>query len=117
MCNPYPCRHQRLPLLEQLEARTLLAADVPLAGIRGGMLRITGTAGDDVIRLAPAAADPADLAVFAGGNPTPLGTFALADLPRGCRVNAGAGDDQVLVDETNGTVALDGVPLPVVLQG
>jgi hypothetical protein len=81
------------------------------------MLRITGTAGDDVIRLALNPANPGELELFTGTSTVSFGKLALADMPRGCRVDAGAGDDQVLVDETNGPVAFDGIPLHIVLLG
>src|SRR3954447_887298 len=101
MSTPHPCcRRPRDPFVERLETRMLLAADVPLAAVRAGMLRITGTTGDDVIRLALSATNPGELQVFSGNSTAPLAKLALTDFPRGCRVDADAGDDQVLVDET-----------------
>lgn len=111
------CCHPRRPIVEALESRTLLAADGPTAVLRGGVLRVNGTRGDDVIRLAIDPADPAKLDVFSGSSDSPADEFAVSDLPRGCRVNAGIGDDRVLVDETNGPVAVESVPLRIVLLG
>jgi hypothetical protein len=111
------CCHPRRPIVEALESRTLLAADGPTAVLRGGLLRVNGTRGDDVIRLAIDPVDPAKLNVFGSSSNSPVGTFAVSDLPRGCRVDAGAGNDQVIADESNGPIALDGIPLQIVLIG
>ena len=106
------------PVVECLEPRRLLAAGGVVAAVKGGMLRVRGTGGDDVIRLALNAADRAKLDVFVAGAPDPLGTFDLANMPRGYRVDGGRGNDQIRADEANGPVALPGgAPLKGTLRG
>jgi Ca2+-binding RTX toxin-like protein len=93
------------PSIELLEERRLLSAAAS-AVVRDGLLRVRGTDGNDVIRLSLNAADPTKLDAFVNDTTAPLGTFDLAQLTRGVRVDARDGNDDVRVDETNGAVTL-----------
>jgi hypothetical protein len=66
------------------------------ASIRADLLRIRGTGGDDVIRISLAAGRSDALTITA--NDSELGSFELAELPRGIRVDAGGGNDDVQID-------------------
>jgi hypothetical protein len=82
--------------VETLEPRRMLSGGSASAGIRAGLLRVRGTGGDDVIHISLDTSRPDAVQVVA--NDVTRGSFDLADLPRGIRVDAGAGDDEVQID-------------------
>ena len=87
--------------VERLEIRRLLSAALGADGV----LVVTGTDGPDSIlisRNVPDGSSPDLLEVTVNG--VLEGSFDLAAVTGGVRVHAGAGDDSVRVDESNGLV-------------
>lgn len=86
------------PSVEPLEARTLLDA-----ALLDGIWTVRGTAAADAIKLDRDPAQPAALRAFI--NNQLVGTVAL-DQVKSIRVEAGAGNDTVRIDEANGAITL-----------
>jgi len=82
--------------VETLEPRRMLSGGSASAVIRAGLLHVRGTRADDVIHISLDTSRPDAIQVVA--NDVTRGSFDLADLPRGIRVDAGAGDDDIQID-------------------
>ena len=78
------------------------------AGLAGGLLSVQGSAGDDAIALRLKAGDPNTIQVDANDDGTSEFEFPRASVMR-VEVDAGAGNDRVVIDETNG-VFTDKIP-------
>lgn len=89
---------------EPLEPRALMAA-----GVFRGILTVQGTPADDVIEIRRSAADTTRIEVVENGRVTL--SRPLAEVRR-IRVDAGAGDDQVVVSPARG-----GIAIPTVING
>ena len=92
------------PAFETLEPRTLLTATV----VRG-VLSVRGTAADDIIEIRRSAADSTQIEVVENGMVTL--SRPLAGL-RQIRVDTGAGNDQAIVNGTDGAITI-----PTILNG
>jgi hypothetical protein len=80
--------------VETLEPRRMYSGGSASAVVRAGLLRVRGTGGDDVIKISvDSSSDSPAMQVVA--NDVQLGSFPVTDLPRGIRVDAGAGNDDV----------------------
>jgi Ca2+-binding RTX toxin-like protein len=78
------------------------------ATLVGGLLSVQGTAGDDAIALRLKAGDPGTIQVDANDDGVSDFEFPRANVMR-IEVDAGDGNDRVLIDETNG-VFTDKIP-------
>lgn len=94
----------RAPLVEALESRRLLAGDVAFVNVDvEGTLVVHGSSQADhvVISLNPETAEVLDVNL----NGMVI-SFAVSQITNGIRVDAGRGNDVVVIDETNGPVTL-----------
>src|SRR5262252_3981543 len=78
------------------------------ASLAGGLLSVQGSANDDAIALRLKAGDPGTIKVDTNDDGTPEFEFPRASVMR-IEVDAGDGNDRVLIDETNG-VFTDKIP-------
>jgi Ca2+-binding RTX toxin-like protein len=78
------------------------------ASLAGGLLSVQGSANDDAIALRLKAGDPGTIQVDTNDDGTPEFEFPRASVMR-IEVDAGDGNDRVLIDETNG-VFTDKIP-------
>ncbi len=90
-------------LLAGIAAAQAQAAQPVRAQIRHALLRVEGTRASDQITLRLAAGDPAVLQVDVGDDGSPDFSFALARIDA-IAIDAGAGDDLIRFDESNGSV-------------
>ena len=104
---PHVAAREARPTLENLEARTLFAV-APAVAVLGndGLLDVTGSRGADDIHVA---LNTTTNQLDVTNHGTLLGSFDLAAVAKGVRVDAGNGGDIVLVDE--------GITLDVTLLG
>jgi hypothetical protein len=94
----------RAPLVEALESRRLLAGDVAFVNVDvEGTLVVQGSSQADhvVISLNPETAEVLDVNL----NGMVI-SFAVSQITNGIRVDAGRGNDVVVIDETYGPVTL-----------
>src|SRR3982750_2985659 len=94
-----PAPRSNRPMCESLEGRRLLSAD-GTAVLKNGALRVRGTDANDAIVVALDAADTTKLDVSLNGSQN--GQVDAASVRRGIRIDGGAGNDTIRIDETNG---------------
>src|SRR6478736_4804689 len=90
-------------VIEGLEGRRLLSAGPAPVSLNGsGQLRINGTNGADVIVVSLDATDSTKLDVSVDGAVTQVN---VAQVKRAIRVDGRGGNDDIRVDQTNGTIS------------
>ena len=91
-------------VVEALEGRRLLSAGPSPVSLNGsGQLRIKGTNGPDVIVVSLDATDSTKLDVSMNGTVTQVD---VAQVRRFIRVDGRGGNDDIRVDQTNGTISI-----------
>lgn len=113
--SPEKCARLAAARVERLERRCLLSGGSASADIRGGLLRVRGTSGDDFITVALSRDDSSNVEVAANGSS--LGTFAIADMARGFRIDGRAGNDRLRLDQSKGRIESDGLAIGGTLKG
>src|SRR5947208_2021993 len=89
--------------VEALEGRRLLSAGPTPVSVNSGQLRIKGTNGPDVIVVSLNATDATKLDVSLNGTVTQVDA---AQVTRVIRVDGRGGNDDIRVDQTNGTISI-----------
>src|SRR2546423_1185374 len=91
-------------VVEALEGRRLLSAGPSPVSLNGsGQLRIKGTNGPDVIVVSLDATDSTKLDVSMNGTVTQVD---VAQVKRSIRIDGRGGNDDIRVDQTNGTISI-----------
>ena len=90
-------------VIETLQSRRLLAV-----AVSGAQMFVTGTAGDDHVLISLDVADPSKLDVNLNGQVQQFDRTSITSID----VEAGAGPDQIVVDESAG-----GITIPMTLSG